>query len=217
MPPELIALFGNNALSPASLGGFFQLEYLGIMWILIAGSAVILYAIKSIASEAGAGTLELLMSQPLGRLTFVLTRVVGLVVYAAVIVAASFAPIMVFGPGYDIDLPVETYALLCGLGMLFALAIGGLAFMLSAFSRDGGRPAGIMGGLLGAMWIGDFLSQVSDVAEWFKPVNLVTYWQPGFIINDGALPTPDAWWVFSAVAVISLAVGVVAFLRRDIA
>ncbi len=50
-PPEVLALFGGNEVSFATMGGFFQIEYLGLMWMIIIGSAVVLFAVKSFASR----------------------------------------------------------------------------------------------------------------------------------------------------------------------
>ncbi|MDA3936391.1 MAG: ABC transporter permease subunit [Actinomycetota bacterium] len=215
MPQEMIALFGDADISIASLGGFFQTEYLGLMWIVIVASAVIGYASKSVATEIGNGTMELLLSQPLSRSKFILTRMAGLFAYVLTISAATFVPIQIFGPGYDIDLSAETFWMLFGLGALFMLAIGSFAFMLSALSRDGGRPVAITSAMIAAMWIGAFLVQVSDFADALEPFNLLSYWEPGKIINEGALST-DAWWVYAGVATVSLVVAYVGFLRRDV-
>lgn len=216
MPPEMIALFGDSELSIASLGGFFQTEYLGLMWIVIVASALIGYASKAIAGEIGNGSMELLLSQPISRAQFILTRMAGLLTYVIALAAATFVPIQIFGPAYDIDLSSKTFWLLFGLGSLFMLAVGAFAFMLSALSRDGGRPTAIASGLLAAMWIGSFLAQVSDFADAFEPFNLLSYWEPGKIINDGALTT-NAWWVYGGVAIVSLAVAYIGFMRRDVA
>lgn len=216
MPKELFALFGDAELSFASLGGFFQTEYLGLMWILIASSAVIGYAAKALAGEISSGTMELEMSQPVSRTAFISTRIAVLFVYVAVVVVATFLPIQVFGPAYEIDLPVRTYALLYGIGSLFLLSIGAVALLISALSKDGGRPVAVASALIAVMWMGDFLAQVSDVADALEPINLLGYWKPGRLINDGTA-SGDWWWVYALVTVVALAGSVVVFKRRDLA
>ena len=113
---------------------------------------------------------------------------------------------------------------LSALGLLFTLAIGGLAMLLSAMFRDSGKPSAIASGLLLGFWIADMVANVSEAAEFLKPVNLVSYWQPGRIINAGAglIPwkdalSPDAWWVYAGVAVATLLGSVFVFSRRDVA
>ncbi len=216
MPPELLAAFVGSEVDLGTLGGFFQGEYLGLMWIAIVSSAMIAYSSKAIAGEIAVGTMELLLAQPISRLRFVLTRAAGLVTYAAALAVASFAPIQLLGPSYDINLPVRTIALLYASGSLFMLAVGGFAFMLSAAMRDGSRPAAITGSLIGVMWVLQAISQLADFAKDLETVNLLKYWQPGVLINKGSVPD-QTWWVYGGVAIVSLAVAVVVFMRRDLA
>ncbi|MDH4140799.1 MAG: ABC transporter permease subunit, partial [Coriobacteriia bacterium] len=169
LPPQFIQAFAGTDVDFSTLGGYFQAEYLGLMWIAIVGSAVILYASKAIGSEIGNGTMELLLSQPISRVRFVVTRIIGFVAYTAVVAAATFVPIAIFGPHYDIDLSTKTHVLLFLSGTVFMLAIGGVAFLLSALSRDGGKPASITAGLLGAMWIMHAVAQLADWADTLEP------------------------------------------------
>ncbi len=216
LPEELIALMGSSGADLGTLGGYFETEYLGLMWMLIVSSAVILYAMKAVAAEVSAGTMELVLAQPISRVRFIVTRVVGLVIVSAILTGATFAPIQLFGPRYDIELTGETFALLYGLGMLFVLSIGGISLALSAGAREAGRPTAIVGGALGGMWILHILAEVSDIAGWFEPFNLLKYWRPADIINDGAVAA-EVWWVYGGVTVASIAVAIVRFVRRDVA
>lgn len=216
LPPEFLAIFGGTEVPFASLGGYFQTEYLGLMWIAIVASAVVLYSARAIAGEVGAGTLEIVMAQPISRARFALTRIAVLVAYVLLLAASSFVPIQVVGRGYDVVLSAGTFWSLFGLGSLFMLAVGGFALFLSAMFRDAGKPAAIAAGVLVVMWVADLVSNVSPAAEVLDPVNLVTYWQPGKIINGQAVG-PAAWWVYAGVAVASLIGSVIVFARRDVA
>lgn len=216
MPPELIQAFAGANVDLTTVGGFMQTEYLGIMWIGIAGSALILFASKAVAGEIGSGTMELLLTQPISRLRFVSTRIAGLVVWVAALCVATVAPIQLLGPTYDIDLPAERYLLLYGLSAVFMLAIGGIAFLVSAASRDGGKPAAVTGGLLGAMWVLHAIAGLADFAESLEPFNLLKYWQPASIIDKGTV-SPESWWVLGMVALVTLFASVVVFVRRDVA
>lgn len=216
MPPELIQAFAGADVDLTTIGGFMQTEYLGIMWIGIAGSALILFAAKAIAGEIGSGTMELLLTQPISRLRFILTRIAALLVWVVALAVATVAPIQLLGPTYDIDLPAERYALLYALAVVFMLAIGGIAFLVSAASRDGGKPAAVTGGLLGAMWVLHAIAGLADFAESLEPFNLLKYWQPATIIDKGTVAA-ESWWVLGLVALVSLATSVVVFARRDVA
>lgn len=215
-PPELLAVFGGDAVPFASLGGYFQTEYLGIMWMIIVSAAVIIYASRVFAGEIASGTMEFVLSQPISRVRVAVTRVAALVLYAMVLSAASFIPIEIFGPTYDINLGWDVMWQLMAFGALFILAVGGFAMLLSAIFRGGGKPGAIAAGVLGTLWVADLLSGASEIAEALDPVNLVAYWQPGLLIN-GEQVASEAWWVYGAVAIVTLIGSVVVFSRRDVA
>lgn len=215
-PPELLALFGGTEVNFATLGGFFQIEYLGLMWMIIIASAVVIFAVRAFAGEIGGGTMELLLAQPISRTKVAVTRVVAFIGYAVLLNAATFVPIQFIGPTYGIDLDAGTFWSVFALGLLFTLAVGGFAMLLSSAFRDGGKPAAIASGTLLLFWIADMVANVSEAAEFFDPVNIVTYWQPGVIINGGEA-SPDAWWIYAAIALVTLAGAVFVFSRRDVA
>lgn len=215
-PPELIKAVAGANVDLTTLGGFFQTEYLGIMWIGIVASAVIICATKSISSEISAGTMELLLSQPISRTRFAMTRIAVLVLYVLVLAAATFAPIAVLGPHYKVEIGAKSLWLLSAAGSLFMLAIGGITFLISSATRDGGKPAAFSGGLLGVMWVLHTISGLAKFADKLEPVNLLKYWQPAQIINDGTSPA-SLWWVYGGVAVVTLVASVLVFARRDVA
>lgn len=216
LPKQVLQMFGGKDVSFASLGGFFQTEYLGLMWMLIVASAVIAYAVRAFAGEIGDGTLELLLAQPVSRVRFAIVRVLGLVFYAVLLAVSTFVPILVFGPRYDIHLSAATFWSLMALGTLFMLAVGGVGMLASAGARDGGKPAAIASGLLVTMWVLDLVSSFSKAADLFTPVNLVSQWKPGVLINGGHVGG-EVWWLYAIVSVATLAVSVLVFARRDVA
>jgi len=215
-PPEVLAVFGGSEVPFSSLGGYFQTDYLGIMWILIVSAAVIIFASRAFAGEIAIGTMEFVLSQPVSRLKVALTRAAVLIGYAIVLAAASFVPLEVFGPEYDINLGWDVTWALMAFGTLFILAVGGFAMLLSTSFRGGGKPGGIAAGVLGGLWIADLLSGASEVAEALEPVNIVAYWQPGLLINGDPVAS-EAWWLYGIIAVVTLTAAVVVFSRRDVA
>ncbi|MBN1192497.1 MAG: ABC transporter permease [Coriobacteriia bacterium] len=215
-PAEILAIFGGNEVSFATAGGFLQIEFLGLMWIIIIASAAILFAGRMFSGEIGAGTMEFLLAQPLSRTAIAVTRVIAFAGYALLLSVCTFVPIQVLGPTYGVELGAEAFWSLFGLGTLFILGIGGLAMLLSSMFRDSGKPAAITSGVLLLFWIADMVANVSEAAEFFDPVNLVSYWQPGLIIN-GESAASESWWVYGILALVTLAGSVLVFSRRDVA
>lgn len=215
-PPEILALFGGNEVSFATLGGFFQVEYLGLMWMIIISAAVVLFAGRAFSGEIGAGTMELLLAQPISRAQVAITRVAAFISYALMLNIFTFVPIQIFGPEYGVDLSSDVFWTVFSLGLLFTLALGGFAMLLSSMFRDSGKPSAIASGVILLFWIADMVANVSEAAEFFDPVNLVTYWQPGRIINGESVDAAS-WWVYGIMAVVTLAGSVLVFSRRDVA
>lgn len=216
MPPEVMAIFGGTEVPFASLGGYFQTEYLGLMWMIIVIAAVVLFAGRAFSGEVGAGTMEFLLAQPLSRLRLALTRIAALLGYILLLAAASFVPILVFGPTYQINLGAGTFWELFGFGSLFMFAVGGIATLLSVIFRDAGKAGGITAALFLLLWIADLVSNFSRAARFFDPINLVSYWQPGKIINGDPV-SAEAWWIYAGVGAVCLAAAVLVFRRRDVA
>ncbi len=216
MPQEIIAVFGGQNLGFDTLGGFMQAEYLGLMWMLIVCSAIIVYAAQSFAGEIGDGTMEFALSQPVSRLSYAITKAAGLVGYALLLSAATFVPIQVFGPRYEVEIEATVFLQLFVFGTMFMLAVGGFAMLLSSVFRSAGRAGAIAAGVLVTLWTADLVSNVSEPAEVFDPINVVSHWQPGKIINGEAIPA-ESWWLYGVLAAVTLAGAVVIFTKRDVA
>lgn len=216
LPPEMLKMFGGTEISFGTMGGFFQVEYLGLMWMIIVLSAVLVYTSRSFAGEIADGTMELTLAQPISRARLAISRIAGLVVVACILSLATFGSVQVFGPAYGVRLSSHALWSLVALGALFMLAGGGLGMLISASVRGGGKAGGIAAGLFALMWASDIVSNVSDLADFFGPVNLVSAWQPGAVI-DGANVKPEAWWLYGLTALVSLAASVAVFSRRDAA
>ena len=215
-PEEMLQAFAGSVIDMNTFGGFMATEYLGLIWVLIAGSAAIAFACKSLSSEVGAGTMEVVLSQPVPRRTLVLVRWLGMVVYLTVLVLATTVPIYLTALWQDISVDAGNLVLFSGAALLLALAIGGLAFAFASVSSDSARPASIVGGLLGVMWVLSFLAGQMKWAEALNPVNLFHYWNPAKMLNDGAV-SGGMWLVYGVVAVAGLVFALVAFGRRDVA
>ena len=216
MSSEMMAAFGAADLSVGTLGGFLGVEYLSLIWVIIVAAAVISVAAKSIASEVESGTLDLTLAQPVSRLRVALSRYTAMALYAAILCLDTVVPIWLACEAYDVAIEPKAVILLLGMTTLVMLAIGGFALMISAFSRSGGRVAAATGGVLGAMWLANFISAVNENTKFLDRFTVFHYWKPGAIIDD-ALVKPEAWWVFGVAAVAFSAIAVWQFLRRDAA
>ncbi len=51
-PPELVAVFAGTEVSLVSLSEYFQVEYLGLMWLIIVSTALVLFAVRAFAGRS---------------------------------------------------------------------------------------------------------------------------------------------------------------------
>jgi ABC-2 type transport system permease protein len=213
---EMLAAFGAAGLDFSTLGGFLGVEYLSLIWVVIVGFAVINVAAKSIASDVENGTMEITLTQPISRFTVAVSRYVALAIYAVILNLATVVPIKLAGMLYDVEVPIDSMLLLFAVGTLLTLAIGGVAYAVSAFSSSGGRVSAVVGGLLGVMWLLNFISAVNEGTEFLGKLTVFYYWEPGRIIDEVATK-PEAWWAFGVAAVAFPLLAIWRFVRRDVA
>lgn len=216
MTEDMLAAFGAAGMDFGTFGGFLGVEYLSLIWVFVVGFAVIGFASKAIAADIDAGTMELTLTQPVSRTTVAVSRYVALVVFAVVLNLATVVPIMLAAKFYDVSFQSDAMLLLFAAGTLLTLAIGGIAYAVSALSSAGGRVTAVVGGMLGTMWLLNFISAVNKGTEFLGKLTVFHYWKPGTIIDE-VTTKPETWWVFGIVAIICPIIAVWQFMRRDVA
>jgi ABC-2 type transport system permease protein len=215
LPKEMIAFFAGTNASIFTLGGFLATEYTGFIWVLIMAAAGITFAVKSYSSEVSAGTMELLLSQPISRRSLAITRSVALTIYLSILTVSTVWPIQLVAAFQDIKYDAGNLWLFGAVGLLLSIAISGVAMLAASASRESGKPAGVVGGVLGIMWILHFLAANAEWAKKLEVVNLFKYWNSAAIIDNGTV-AGSAWFVLGGVALASLVASVFVFSRRDV-
>jgi ABC-2 type transport system permease protein len=213
--PEMMAAFGGAGIEFSTLGGFMAIEYLTLIWVFIMAAAVITFIAGALGGAVEDGTMEVTLSQPVSRSTVALTSYLGMATYAAILSFVTVA--MIYLPGFlhDVDVPLDAMALLFVVGTLMSLAIGGLAFFISAVSSGKSRTIGITLGVLVAMYLADVLGNLTDKAEWLVDFSLFNYWEPNRIVDNLEVATAT-WIVFGVATVVFFVAGMIAFQKRDV-
>ena len=214
VPPIMQGLAGKPV-NVETLGGYLQYKY-GTFFPLIASLWSVLALSATLASEARRGSLEFVASSPMSRRRIALEKLSGHLValtIASTLIFLSVALAGTFGrlPGDEISIGAAAgYALWLG---LLAIAAGSLAFALAQFL---GRGAAL--GIAGAVMFGGFLlnGYQTAIPELAPLANLTWFgWTTNHIPLAGLYDWPSMLLV-AVVAVILLAVGVEAFVRRDL-
>ncbi|MBU2601530.1 MAG: ABC transporter permease subunit [Actinobacteria bacterium] len=212
---EMLAAFGGAGLQLTTLGGFLGIEYLSLMWVLIVGAAVIIFAAGQLAGAVEDGTMEVTLSQPVSRVKVALTRYLAMMAYAVALCLVTTLSLYVTGFIHGVDVPVDSMLLLFFVSLLLALAMGGLAFAISAMTTGGGRTIGVSFGVIVAMYLADLLGNLNSDYAWLSKMSLFHYWEPHRVIDDLEVASAT-WLVFGIASAAFFAVGMYAFQKRDV-
>lgn len=215
VPPILQGLAGK-AVNVGSLGGYLQYKY-GTFFPLIVSLWSILALSATLAAEARRGSLEFVAATPLARRRIALEKLFGHLAGMAITVIVIFLSLVVVGrtvhglPGDDIPLQAAAgYAIWLG---LLSVASGAVAFALAPFVGRG-SAAGVAGAIMfGGFIVNGYQAAIPALAPL---ANLSPFgWTANNIPLAGVYDWPSLLPV-ALVAVVLLAVGVEAFVRRDI-
>lgn len=212
LPEELRGFFGDVA-SIATPEGYYVSQYFAYAPMLmalvglIAGSA-------AVAGEEAAGTLDLLLAQPVRRRRVLLEKVAGIVLGLAVATVASLLAFLVLVPGVDIGVGLGILALahvhMFHQALLFSAAAVAASAWFSSRAQAGLGGAALMVASWVALGLGATIESLSVLRE-VSPFGWVDY--------EATLQ--GAWSWRGPVLDLGLVAGLVAlacygFERRDI-
>jgi ABC-2 type transport system permease protein len=214
VPPILQGLAGP-VVNVGTLGGYMSYKY-GTFFPLVASLWSILALSGTLAGEARRGSLEFVAAEPLSRRRVALEKLLGHLVAVGIATLLVFLALLAAGnaatlPGDEIPVGAAAgYAIWLA---LMALAAGGLAFALAQFF---GRGAAV--GIAGAVMFGGFiLNGYRTAIPPLEPFANLTWfgWTANHIPLVGRFDWPSVVLV-GLVAFAFLAIGVEAFVRRDL-
>jgi len=198
-----------------SYEGFLGGEYFSLLWPIILIILIVAYAASSIAGEIEAGTIELLLSQPISRLKVFFSKYLSGLFLIIVFIAVSNFAVVAFARLYNISFHWQNFVTVSVLGFLFAFAVYGICFMLSAISSSKGMPAAITGGILVIMYALKIFSSFQASLDKLKFASFFHYYdQNAALLNNHIDALSIA--VFLAVGIICVVIGAVVFVKRDI-
>ena len=215
LPAAFRGLLGEP-IAVDTMGGFFSWRYLNFMPVLL-GIWSILALSGTLAGEARKGTLDLLVSTPIGRSRIAAQKAAGHVASLAVAMfisgVATWALTLVFGtlPGDQVSLAASlSHFALIGLLIL----VGGAAAFAAAPFLGRGRAAGVGAIVLFGGYLVSGYAESMAALKAFTPLSVFTW-----TANHRPLAGRYDWTpvlLLGAVCVALLAVGVWAFNRRDL-
>jgi ABC-2 type transport system permease protein len=215
-PQDLLKAFNISIENfVTSFEGFMGGEYFSLLWPIVLIVLIVAYAGSALAGEIESGTIELLLAQPISRLKVFFSKYLSGLFLIIVFIAVSNFAVVAFARAYNIAFHWQNFLTMSILGFLFAFAVYGICFMLSAISSSKGRPAAITGGILIVMYALKIFSSFQTSLDKLKFTSFFHYYDQNAALLNNHIDTLSIV-VFSAVGIICVVVGAIVFVTRDI-
>ena len=206
-------------LAPNLQAGFGVQDYLAFTWIhplfIGLGSAfVVSRATDGLTAEIERGSIYLVLSRPIRRWTFVLGKVLEMVLGAGVIALAAWVGLVIGVQTLPYALPLANYLLAATMAWTLFAALGGGAFLLASLVN---RTS--LSNAFGAAWtiLAFVLDVIPTVAA--SPIGWLNPWHhyfPQAIVATGQVD-PFGFLVLLAWFVTCTSIAIRVFTRRDLA
>ncbi len=214
-PQDLMALLGAGDMASISTpAGYLNAELFGFMLPIILVVFAIARGSGAIAGEERAGTMEMLISQPIDRGRLVLEKYASMVVS---MLGLTFTIWLVLALGkliINMDISVLRLAEMTFSLTLLGLAFGSVAFAVGCVTGRYGLSTGVTASCVAATWILNAMSLIVDAmepAKWLSPFH---YYNGSSPLIHGLNPAYAA--ALLAIVLTCLAVAYSGFRRRDI-
>ncbi|HEY9900734.1 MAG TPA: ABC transporter permease subunit [Pantanalinema sp.] len=171
---------------------------------------------QAIAGEIEAGTLGWILSYPLDRAAFVLSKALVLLSGAMALSIAFIAGLLGAAEALGIAHAGIRPYLLAGLET-FALygAIGAITLCCSAMTSEKGKAVLVGTGIMLGGFLLNYVAELWAPAKAVRFLSLFAYYDPKALLGGGAL-VPSHLGVLLGVTLVAIAGAVLAFRRRDL-
>ena len=211
--PAAVQAFIGTDLSIATAAGYLSARYFGWVDILLIVYAVI-QGTGAIAGEESAGTMDLLLAQPIARRDIVLQKVAAVAIGSAAIIAIGWLGFAVSISFVRIDVSLADTAIASANMLPITLLFFALSLWAGAVAPSRGVAAGMTIGLATAAYF------ISTLANGVNSLRGLRYATPFYYYGSGAsLVHGIQWWhvaLLLGIAAALVALTVRTFERRDV-
>jgi ABC-2 type transport system permease protein len=213
MPEAFKQMIGRADITSPT--GYIQTELFAIMAPLLLLIFAIGAGARATAGEEEAGTLDLLLANPVRRRSVVLEKFGAMVLAAAGIGVVLWATVALFGPVVGLRVSLEKLAAAVASAVLLGIAFGAIALLLGCWRGHRGLAIGVTASLAVATYLLHILSPLVERVQSMQLLSPFYYYISHDPLRTGF--SADHAFVLIAITAISLALAVVAFDRRDLA
>lgn len=197
-----------------TLSGYVNTEYLSWMPLLLGVYAVV-YCGGLVSKEAERGTLDALLSQPLQRSTFLVSKFTAFATLAAGITLISFTSIGLGAAVIDGEIDTTNLLAIHAVGLLLVLSIAGYSTLASCLFLDPGKSLAVAGLLTALSYFANIIGVGITGLSWLKNLSLFHYYDSLQVIAAGNVNWTGVV-VYTAVLSATLTASWAIFRRKDL-
>jgi len=180
LPVQFQRLLGEEFIAQFTLKGAMAFGYNHPLVLVLLGIVAIQIPAKHVAGYIENGSMELLVSLPVKRLTFSISLILFSLSAIAVIVAGCWAGTtigMLFFPDARI-LPFKDIFQI-GLNLwILMVTISAYTLLISSYLNEGGRAATLAGVITIVFYFIDYISKMTEAANFLAPFTIFHYHEP---------------------------------------
>ena len=215
-PKGLLAfLAGSTEGDLFSTEGFWSAEFLQLWWIVIVGGLLMAYAAGLVAKDMDQGTIEVVLTQPVSRVSLVLSRFAGLAVYALALVLITVVAILVTTLIFGMELKTAGLFAVGVNALIFLLTIASITLLISVIVSGRGRAVVWGVAVVLVSHLLNALGTLNETVKEFGWLSLFNYYKPQAALARGRVDWPDVL-VLLAIFSVCLVLAVIIFKRKDI-
>ena len=185
-------------------------------WLpLLLGIYGIVYCGGLVSREVERGTLDLVLSQPVSRTTFLVTKFAGFATIVVGIAAVSYTVLSIGSLGIDVTLDYRHLALAHVVAVLFVLAMAAYSTLASCLWLEPGRSQAVSGIVTALIFFLNMLAPSIKSVSWLQKGSLFYYYDPLTAVFVGHVNWAGIG-VFLGVMLGCLVLAMIVFQRKDI-
>jgi ABC-2 type transport system permease protein len=171
-PKELKAFFGGSGAFDLSTGaGYLNIELFSLVVPALLVVVAIGYGARTIAGEQQAGTLELVLANPVTRRRVLLEKVVGLVATLGALAAVVAVIVVVVGALVDLGVTAGHVVAACLGALLVALFSGLVAIFVGAATGRRSVAIGVATVVFAASYL---IVGLAGLVSWLEPLRIIS-------------------------------------------
>ena len=210
-PEETALVFQAGAFT---YEGYVHIEY--ISWLpLLLGIYAVVYCGGLVSKEVERGTLDVVLSQPVERTTFLLSKLAGFLTLALAATGSSTIAVLLGALTIGEDANVTNLVAVHVVSFLLVAAIAGYSTLASCISLDPGRSLAVAGVLTAVSYFANVLGSAVEAVGFLKYVSLFYYYDSLQVLAEGAVNWAGIA-VYVGVFTVTTAAAVLVFRRKDL-